>query len=52
VTLPPPSGDEYPDLDAESGRGLFVVRTLSDHVEVITRDNMVTVRAVSHGFFP
>jgi serine phosphatase RsbU (regulator of sigma subunit)/anti-sigma regulatory factor (Ser/Thr protein kinase) len=46
AALPAPVPDELPDPDAERGRGLFLVRTLSDSVEVVTADDRTTVRTV------
>lgn len=52
ITLCEPPVDEPPDLEAESGRGLFVVRALSDRVEVLDREGATVVRSVCEGFFP
>lgn len=49
---PPPPGDELPELDAESGRGLFVVRTLADSLDVTERGGATVVRCLLEGLFP
>jgi serine phosphatase RsbU (regulator of sigma subunit)/anti-sigma regulatory factor (Ser/Thr protein kinase) len=44
--------DELPDLDAEQGRGLFVVESLSDEVSVHRVDGATVVRAVRRAVLP
>lgn len=45
-------GDELPDLEAERGRGLYVVDSLSDEVTVVCRDGHTVVRAVRRAALP
>jgi len=46
-----PIGD-IPDPDADEGRGLFLVSTLADEVDVTRRDDRTVVRAVKRAVLP
>ena len=44
--------DDVPDPDADEGRGLFLVNTLADTVNVERRDDRTVVRAVKRAVLP
>jgi serine phosphatase RsbU (regulator of sigma subunit)/anti-sigma regulatory factor (Ser/Thr protein kinase) len=44
--------DDVPDPEADEGRGLFLVTTLTDEVEVIRRGDRTVVRAVKRAVLP
>ena len=44
--------DDVPDPEADEGRGLFLVTTLTDEVEVIRRGERTVVRAVKRAVLP
>jgi serine phosphatase RsbU (regulator of sigma subunit)/anti-sigma regulatory factor (Ser/Thr protein kinase) len=44
--------DELPDLEAEEGRGLFVVEALTDEVTISREDDLTVVRAVRRAILP
>ena len=44
--------DEVPDPDADEGRGLYLVSTLADQVDVMRRGDRTVVRAVKRAVLP
>lgn len=48
----PNRGDDVPDVDAEAGRGLFLVESLSDEVEATVRNGHSIVRVVRRAVLP
>ena len=46
------AADDAPDPDADEGRGLYLVSTLADDVEVIRRGDRTIVRAVKRAVLP
>lgn len=44
--------DDVPDPDADEGRGLFLVSTLVDDLDVVRRDGRTVVRAVKRAVLP
>jgi len=44
--------DDVPEPDADEGRGLFLVNTLVDTVDVQRRDDRTVVRAVKRAVLP
>jgi serine phosphatase RsbU (regulator of sigma subunit)/anti-sigma regulatory factor (Ser/Thr protein kinase) len=44
--------DDVPDPDADEGRGLFLVSTLADDVNVLRREDRTVVRAVKRAVLP
>jgi serine phosphatase RsbU (regulator of sigma subunit)/anti-sigma regulatory factor (Ser/Thr protein kinase) len=44
--------DDVPDPDADEGRGLFLVSTLVDDVNVVRREDRTVVRAVKRAVLP
>jgi serine phosphatase RsbU (regulator of sigma subunit)/anti-sigma regulatory factor (Ser/Thr protein kinase) len=47
-----PTIDEVPDPDADEGRGLYLVSTLADQVDVMRRGDRTVVRAVKRAVLP
>lgn len=46
-----PSGDEVPDVDQGSGRGLFIVQSMVDELDVACTESGTTVRCVKRHLF-
>jgi len=46
------SEDDLPDPDADEGRGLFLVSTLADDLDVLRREGHTVVRAVKRAVLP
>jgi anti-sigma regulatory factor (Ser/Thr protein kinase) len=44
--------DDVPDPDSDQGRGLFLVSTLTDTVDVERREDRTVVRAVKRAVLP
>jgi anti-sigma regulatory factor (Ser/Thr protein kinase) len=52
IPEPDKIGTELADPDAESGRGLWIVRQFSDHLDIVTGATGTTITAVIDGLSP